>query len=94
MSKEKQIEEMIEYLNNTINVERNSYFGKGCMRLPLIEADKILDILKGYRKQSEGEWIKDNNKRTCSLCGYLYYSNNDNFNYCPNCGAKMKGGAE
>ena len=49
-----QVEEMIEYLNNTINVERNSYFGKGCITLPLIEADKILDILKGYRKQ---EWI-------------------------------------
>lgn len=53
MSKEKQIEETIEYLNNAINVERNSYFGKGCITMPLIEADKILDILQGYRKQSE-----------------------------------------
>ena len=55
-----------------------------------------MDIAKdlynaGYRKQKEGKWIKDNNKRTCSLCGYLYYSNNDNFNYCPNCGAEMRG---
>lgn len=50
------VERMIEYLNNTINVERNSYFGKGCITLPLIEADKILDMLKGYRKQSVGEW--------------------------------------
>ena len=54
MSKEKQIDRTIEYLNNAINVERNSYFGKGCITMPLIEADKILDILQGYRKQ---EWI-------------------------------------
>ena len=40
-----QIERMIEYLNNAINVERNSYFGKGCITLPLIEAEKILTIL-------------------------------------------------
>lgn len=50
-----QIEEMIEFLNNRINIERNSYFGKGCITIPIIEADKILDIIKGYRKQSE--WI-------------------------------------
>lgn len=55
MSKEKQIDEAVEFLNNRINVERNSYFGKGCITIPLIEADKILDIIKGYRKQSEGE---------------------------------------
>jgi len=51
-----------------------------------------------------GEWIEievcDNNvdewqSAKCSVCGkyhttpYLYYF--DNFNYCPNCGAKMKG---
>lgn len=53
MRKEKQIDRTIEYLNNAINVERNSYFGKGCITMPLIEADKILDILQGYRKQSE-----------------------------------------
>ena len=63
MSREKKIEEMVEFLNNRINVERNSYFGKGCITLPLIEADKILDILKGYRKQ---EWISvDERLPTC-----------------------------
>ena len=54
----------------------------------------------GYRKQSEGEWIvKDlNNPRYeskkaphCSICGYMNFIRYD---YCPNCGAKMKGGAE
>jgi hypothetical protein len=51
----------------------------------------------GYRKQSEGEWIKPTSfsQTLCSKCrmtpkmllGLLP-------KYCPNCGAKMKGGAE
>ena len=62
---------------------------------------------EGYRKQSEGEWIaKKEMYRTpsaknyyCSICekGAIF----DSFmgtsritKYCPNCGAKMKGGAE
>lgn len=57
----------------------------------------------GYRKQSEGEWLVSkteqawNNaeypiERNCSVCGMrrnieTQYA----WNYCPNCGAKMKG---
>lgn len=36
-----------------------------------------------------GEWIKTKNERECSLCGYFYFANNINFNFCPHCGAKM-----
>ena len=50
-------------------------------------------IDKGWCKQSEGKWKKRGNEKTCSLCKFIYYSNNDEWNYCPNCGAKMKGGA-
>lgn len=54
----------------------------------------------GYRKQSDGKWIF---KRTyyeadecnCSVCGQLMTTAKGvRMNYCPNCGAKMKGGAE
>lgn len=54
----------------------------------------------GYRKQSEGEWepivkCKTSTKTLiyyqCSLCG-VYLATQSNF--CPNCEAKMKGGAE
>ena len=53
-------------------------------------ADGIL--IAGYRKQSEGEWIKDKNRRTCSECGFMYFGNGSSFDFCPKCGAIMKGG--
>jgi rubrerythrin len=49
----------------------------------------------GYRKQSEGEWKKVYDKApryVCMTCNHLY--NNKGYKYCPNCGVKMKGGAE
>ena len=50
-------------------------------------------INNGYRKQSEGEWKRVSDKYpryVCTVCNHLY--NNAGYNYCPNCGAKMKGG--
>ena len=56
----------------------------------------------GYRKQSEGEWVKHTDEydceyATCSCCGEDYYDSTEDtidmfYNFCPNCGAKMKGG--
>jgi hypothetical protein len=54
---------------------------------------------KGYRKQTEGEWVKVMNHRECSECGYnapykkikAGYHLQDLSSYCPHCGAKMKG---
>lgn len=52
-----------------------------------------------YRKQSEGKWVKVMNHKECSKCGYnapykkikAGYHLQDLSNYCPNCGAKMRG---
>ena len=38
-----------------------------------------------------GRWVKRGNETKCSVCKFIYYSNKDNFNYCPNCGADMSG---
>lgn len=59
----------------------------------------------GYRKQSEGEWVANRHisvsKRSrtihyetykCSVCGT--WNGRHRQNFCPNCGAHMKGGAE
>lgn len=56
----------------------------------------------GYRKQSEGEWqiAVDPVEATfiCSKCGYFYIEADPQakteYKFCPECGAKMKGGAE
>ena len=58
----------------------------------------------GYSKQSEGEWLVSefpltaSKKVKCSECGYIEHRGpawNISWGmhkYCPNCGAKMKGG--
>ena len=63
-------------------------------------AEKMVSI--GYRKQSEGEWLNAgmfDDMAKCSVCGLIDHSLNEvysrgTYNFCPNCGAKMKGGAE
>lgn len=49
----------------------------------------------------QGEWITDYENLKCPFCGmsiddevHWLYSEEYDFNFCPNCGAKMKGGAE
>ena len=56
----------------------------------------------GYRKQKEGEWefVWEEDfiycLCRCSSCGKEVFFDADEtgYNFCPNCGAKMKGGAE
>ena len=58
----------------------------------------------GYRKQSVGEWVDkptgaySRMQSWCSACGKRSgiggIESNRHKPYCPNCGAKMKGGAE
>ena len=50
-------------------------------KLPRVEAVEVV----------HGRWVKRGNETKCSVCKFIYYSNKDNFNYCPNCGAKMDG---
>ena len=86
MTIEKQIEEMAYITAKTDDTCRAS-----SIALALYNA--------GYRKQSEGEWEKrtfiifDSEKvgYRCSECNTTWDANT---NYCPNCGANMKGGAD
>ena len=85
MSREKQIEEMAEIICDA--------------RQKSVYSVEIAEALynAGYRKQKEGDWNingTDGNiieNWRCSACNGVSLKNS---NYCPNCGAKMKGGAE
>ena len=51
---------------------------------------------KGYRKQSKGEWtygVDREGTMKCTLCRRRM-PKIEHARYCPNCGAKMKGGGE
>lgn len=102
MSEEKQIEEMAKDLQETYDYEGceawhcggcwYEKYGENNFCSNIMQAEKM--TAKGYRKQRVGRYCADPNYRTlgsCSECGGDVTCLN---NYCPNCGAKMKGGAE
>ena len=103
MSKEKQINEIAELLcQNSVCVLDEwdmCHIPKGeyCTK-----CESIAKVFynAGYRKQSEGEWVRKDGFQVCSNCDatkpiafstvlkITYYK----CDYCPKCGAKMKGG--
>jgi rubrerythrin len=87
MSREKQIEEMAEYIFGNA-ITHDTQFKEDCRSI-------AIDLYNaGYRKQKDGRWKGAGlGDYYCSLCCSTY-SGGDEYNYCPNCGAKMKGGAE
>ena len=90
---EKQIEEMAKVIREAdiLCGDCGQYGDTYC-------AEAIAKVLteNGYRKQSEGEWIEVENvflyRYKCSLCENVMLGKMKNF--CPNCGARMKGGEE
>jgi hypothetical protein len=91
MSKEKQIEEMAKVIEITEQVARDAHCGYPSPRMYAKDL-----YWHGYRKQKEGEWkMKVYPITSCSVCGVLRsVEYQQGWNFCPNCGAKMKGGAE
>ena len=95
MNREKQIEEMAEVLRHSC--ENECFKNKdGHIDCEVCEACLLYEA--GYRKQSEGEWIDNDDMYTadmlnyrCSICGNYEYTPQ---NFCSKCGAKMKGGGE
>ena len=92
MSKERQIGEITKLINTPCNDRpHDNCYEYGCLKC---QAGLIYDA--GYRKQSEGEWISQTEHASfCSKCGAIRNIETQEFwNFCPHCGAKMKGGAE
>lgn len=60
----------------------------------VVDLKDIEDAPSVVPSRAEGEWIsKHNGYWTCSECGlsFLFYAKG---NYCPNCGADMRGGKD
>lgn len=97
MDEQKQIEELSEFF---YHVDGATYRG-GPIRVVNYDALALALYDAGYRKQVEGEWIwkkkieaQAQNRLYCSVCDDECLSKNNYYvksNYCPNCGAKMKG---
>jgi uncharacterized protein with PIN domain len=95
MDKEKQIEEIALDLNSIIHFKDNGLVAR------YATAEAMYEL--GYRKQSKGEWVRQNKikgkvipEAVCSECGrevvYQVIDNKYFFeNFCPHCGARMKG---
>ena len=50
-----------------------------------------VNFCEHHREDRRGHWIKRGNEKKCSVCGFIYYSNQDEWNGCPNCLADMRG---
>ena len=97
MSREKQINEMVRVMANGRFVEPD----RKQISLFADEAETLYNA--GYRKQSKGKWEKFEGERViCSNCAKGFglgstatiYDVKRVWKFCPNCGAKMKGGDE
>ena len=98
MSKEKQNEEIVE-LSNIIGCAVNDWgdFCEVCHKDGYSPTDTLEEyvavsvLTKGYRKQREARYCADPNYRTLGNCGECGGDVTCLNNYCPNCGAKLKG---
>jgi hypothetical protein len=99
--KEKRIEEMSRHVCASCDYDYNGSCGLHSLPEQCHKATNIAEVLyeAGYRKQVEGEWEERTEYNEfedcedefyqcseCELC--IYYTPK----FCPNCGAKMKGG--
>ena len=87
---------MAEYIKRESAIEALSR-GEGCGNVCRRAIERILAA--DVAPVVNGRWIEQE-KYTfgtmydCSICGTRILDNGHSWNYCPNCGAKMDGGAD
>ena len=91
----KQIEEMVKVLcNHCAGKEPPCTIAKSGAMCMAIQREAEALYNDGYRKLKVGEWKigKSGCMYFCSSCGYAAHPREEEeWNFCPNCGARMKG---
>ena len=69
-----------------------------------IDADVVISDIKGMKAANvapvrHGRWVEKDKYDfgtfyDCSICGDRILDNGHSWNYCPNCGSRMDGGAD
>ena len=90
--------------NGTSRWKETAYPRITHIQIPKEVFERLLELDRSNQKQSEGKWIEHPHfdfeggysgaNYECSNCHYDDIYDLDDMNFCPNCGAKMKGGAE
>ena len=65
----------------------------------LIPSFRVKQMMEHYAPVRHGRWIEQEEYTfgvfyDCSICDCRILDNGHSWNYCPNCGAKMDGGAD
>lgn len=88
MSRDKQIEEMAKATMKYCKTDNRC---GSCHWSTCNECMSEVLYNAGYRKQIDGEWVRDDDEFTpyiCSNCrGFMTFQN---LNFCPECGARMR----
>ena len=60
-----------------------------------LPAADVAPVVHGAWHQCFEDWRQQQEGNKCSVCGFEYYGTGPRrFQFCPNCGAKMDGGAD
>ena len=83
---------MDEYIERELAIEALSR-GEGCGNVCRRAIERILAA--DVAPVRHGRWIASHDEFcACSICKYPVYAGWNQTNFCPNCGAKMDGGAD
>ena len=87
MSRYIDADKLITYIKEIPKIDRFAkyWIGEEATWVPFLESFPTADVRENVR----GKWVKYGKKWTCDKCGELVYD--DDHNFCPNCGAYMRG---